>query len=230
MRLLVVEDNAQLASLIAKLLKENGFAVDAVATADAALAAMDTAHYDLLLLDLSLPGGDGADILKAIRRRGRSTPVLVATARADVTQRVQTLNEGADDYLVKPFSLEELLARVRALLRRSPQLAETVLTAGNVALDTASLTLQVADTPIEVPRRELVVLATLLRQCGRLVSRQNLINAVYSFDDEVTPNAIEAAVSRLRRRLEAHGATVSITAMRGLGYILVPADVHTPTL
>ena len=224
MRLLVIEDNARLASLIANLLREHGFAVDSVDTVEAALAALETASYDLILLDLSLPGGDGADILKTIRRRGQGTPVLVATARADVTQRVQTLNQGADDYLVKPFSLEELLARVRALLRRPPQLAQTVLTAGNIALDTTSLTLTIAGTAVEMPRRELGVLATLLHHNGRLVTKQQLTDAIYSFDDEVTPNAIEAAVSRLRRRLETHRATVSVTAMRGLGYIVVPTD------
>jgi DNA-binding response OmpR family regulator len=226
MRLLVVEDNKQLASLITKLLDENGFTVDAVETVDAALAALDTATYSLILLDLSLPGGDGTDILRAVRRRGQGIPVLVATARADVMQRVHTLNQGADDYLVKPFSLDELLARVRALLRRPSQLAETVLTAGNIALDTNSLTLTVAHGLVEMPRRELGVLATLLRQRGRLVTKQQLTDAIYSFDDEVTPNAVEAVVSRLRRRLEAHGATISVTAMRGLGYILVPVETH----
>jgi DNA-binding response OmpR family regulator len=224
MRLLVVEDNARLASLIANLLQDHGFAVDSVENVEAALADLETTSYDLILLDLSLPDGDGVDILKRIRRRGQATPVLVATARADVTQRVQTLNQGADDYLVKPFSLEELLARVRALLRRPPQLAQTVLTAGNVALGSASLTLTVGGIPLEMPRRELGVLATLLRHDGRLVTKQQLTDSIYSFDDEVTPNAIEAAVSRLRRRLEAHRATVSVTAMRGLGYIVVPTD------
>jgi DNA-binding response OmpR family regulator len=227
MRLLVVEDNARLASVIAKLLTENGFAVDTVDTVEAALAALDSATFDLILLDLSLPGGDGLDLLKNLRRRGQGVPVLVATARADVIQRVQTLNQGADDYLVKPFSLEELLARVRALLRRPRQLADTVLVAGNVALDTTSMTLKIAESVIDVPRRELGVLASLLRQNGRLVTKQQLTDAIYSFDDAVTPNAIEAAVSRLRRRLEAHGATVAVNAMRGLGYILVLADAHS---
>jgi DNA-binding response OmpR family regulator len=226
MRLLVVEDNERLASLITRLLDENGYTVDTVEAADAALAALGSASYDLILLDLSLPGGDGIDILKTIRRRGQGTPVLVATARADVTQRVQTLNQGADDYLVKPFSFEELLARVRALLRRPLQMVEAVLSAGNVTLDTSSLRLTIAEAPVVMPRRELGVLAALLRQRGRLVTKKQLIDATYSFDDEVTPNAIEAAVSRLRRRLETYGATASVTAMRGLGYILTPVEAH----
>jgi DNA-binding response OmpR family regulator len=221
MRLLVIEDNEKLASLMKKLLSDNAFAVDAVPTVEEAKAALDVAHYDLIVLDLRLPDQDGGELLRWLRRCGQGTPVLVATARADVDQRVQLLNEGADDYLVKPFSLDELLARVRALLRRPPQVAQNVLTAGNVALDTAAMTLRIDDEPVvDLPRRELAVLATLLAQKGRLLPRQKLEDAVYSFDSEVTPNALEAAISRLRRRLEARNATVTITAMRGLGYIL----------
>ncbi len=225
MRLLVIEDNEKLASLMKKLLSDGGYTVDAVPTAQAGKAALDVTEYDLIVLDLSLPDQDGTELLRSLRGGGHATPVLVATARADVAQRVQTLNQGADDYLVKPFSLDELLARVRALLRRPRQVTQTVLTAGNVALDTSAMTLRVDGSPVlDLPRREFAVLAALLGQKGRLLPRQKLEDAVYSFDDEVTPNAIEAAVSRLRRRLEAHDATVAITAMRGLGYILSERD------
>jgi DNA-binding response OmpR family regulator len=220
MRLLVVEDNAKLAALLTKLLGDRAYAVDNVASIEEARAALGTAKYDLILLDLALPDGDGREILRALRGSGRGVPVLVATARADVTQRVKALDEGADDYLVKPFSLDELLARVRALLRRPPQTMKTILASGNVTLDTASLALAVGGQAIEAPRRELSVLTVLLRNEGRLVTRGKLEEAIYSFDDEVTPNAMEAAVSRLRRRLEAHGASVTVTAMRGLGYVL----------
>lgn len=158
MRLLIVEDNERLASVIAKLLSEHAFVVDRVATVDAALAALEVAAYDLILLDLTLPDGEGAEVLRRLRRRGQGTPVLVMTARADVVQRVQTLDEGADDYLVKPVSLDELLARVRALLRRPRQLVGAVLTVGNVALDTAAPSLTINDTVVEIPRRELGVL------------------------------------------------------------------------
>ena len=222
MRLLIVEDNERLATLVSRLLSEQAFAVDTVASVDAALAALAVATYDLVLLDLALPDGEGADVLRAIRDRGHGTPVLVATARGEVEQRVRMLDLGADDYLVKPFSFDELLARVRALLRRPRQIADPMLSAGNIRLDTAALTLWVNDQPVETPRRELGVLAALMRSQGRLLPRQKLTDSVYSFDNEVTPNAIEAAVSRLRRRLEAHGANVTVTAMRGLGYILAP--------
>jgi len=223
-RLLIVEDNERLAAVIAKLLTERAFAVDSVGTVDEALAAMAAASYDLILLDLSLPDGEGADVLRRVRQKGHGTPVLVMTARADVVQRVQTLDEGADDYVVKPVSLDELLARVRALLRRPRQIAGSVLSVANVTLDTVALTLSVDGVVIETPRRELGVLIALMSSQGRLLAKQKLVDAVYSFDQEVTPNAVEAVVSRLRRRLEAHGANVTITAMRGLGYILAPSN------
>jgi DNA-binding response OmpR family regulator len=220
MRLLVVEDNLRLSALTAKLLVENLFAVDTVGTVDEARAAVQLVDYDLVLLDLSLPDGDGSDILRSLRRAGRTTRILVSTARADVVQRVELLNDGADDYLVKPYSLDELLARIRALLRRPCETNQTVLEAGQLSLDTASLTLRVAGQVTPLPRRELGVLATLLRSRGRLVPKRKLEEAVYSFDNEVTPNALEAVISRLRRRLDGLDAAVTITAMRGLGYIL----------
>ena len=128
MRLLIVEDNEKLAALMAKLLAENLYSVDTVETIDEARAAIEVVDYDLILLDLSLPDGDGGEILRSLRRAGQTTRILVATARADVVQRVETLNDGADDYLVKPFSLDELLARIRALLRRPSETKQSVLT------------------------------------------------------------------------------------------------------
>jgi DNA-binding response OmpR family regulator len=220
MRLLIVEDNEKLATLMASLLRHNLYSVDRVANVEDARSAIEIIDYDLILLDLSLPDGDGGEILRSLRREGQATRILVATARADVVQRVETLNDGADDYLVKPFSLDELLARIRALLRRPSETKQAVLTVGRLALDTESLTLRVTGNVTPLPRRELGVLLTLLRNQGRLVPRRKLEEAVYSFDNEVTPNAIEAAVSRLRRRLDGLDAAVTITAMRGIGYIL----------
>jgi DNA-binding response OmpR family regulator len=220
MRLLVVEDNPKLSALLVDLLNDQSYAVDAAATVEDARAALDVASYDLIILDLGLPDGDGGTVLRQLRRHGRGVPVLVATARTEVVQRVKTLDEGADDYLVKPYSLQELLARVRALLRRPAEALNPVVTAGNVALDTARFAVSIEATLVEMPRRELAVLDILMRNQGRLVSRGALEDAVYSFDAEVTPNAIEAAISRLRKRLECNGATVAVTAMRGLGYIL----------
>jgi len=224
MKLLVVEDNPRLAAVMTKLLADNGLTVDSVATIEDARAALSLATYDLVLLDLALPDGYGGDLLRSLRTAWQPTPVLVATARGDVSDRVQLLNAGADDYLVKPFSLDELLARIRALLRRPRQTAPNLLEAGNIALDTVSQTLTVAGRPIEVLRLELRVLGALLAQRGKLLARERLEQAVYSMEAEVTPNAIEAAISRLRRRLDSNGATVTITAMRGLGYILAERE------
>lgn len=224
MRLLVVEDNPKLAGLIASLLSKHAFAVDVAPTVDEARAALDTAEYDAILLDLSLPDADGADLLRSVRRKGSGVPVIVATARADVSERVAKLNEGADDYIVKPFSLEELLARVKAVLRRPRQSIGLVLRAGNVELDEAQHVVAISGERIEMPRRELALLQALLRHQRRPVAREKLLDSLYSFDAEVTPNALEAAVSRLRRRLEANGASVTVVAMRGLGYMLGPLE------
>lgn len=224
MRVLLVEDNATFAALLAKLLTESGFAVDVAATRAEAEAAFGAADYALVLLDLTLPDGDGRDMLRALRKAGKGTLVLVATAHGHLAERVQTLDAGADDYLVKPFAPEELLARVRALLRRPRQIRPNLLTLGNMSLDTRALSLTVGGSAVELPRRELAVLTELMGSRGKLLSRERLEQAIYPFDAEVTPNAIEAAVSRLRRRLEAAGANVSITAMRGLGYLLAERE------
>jgi len=220
MKLLMVEDSPRLAGVMGKLLRDSGMTVDAVTTVADARAALALGGYDTILLDLSLPDGDGTDLLRELRRAGDATPILVATARGEVTDRVALLNAGADDYLVKPFSLDELLARIRALLRRPPQTAPSVLKAGNVALDTQAQSVTVAGAPLDLPRLELRILAALMGRRGQLLARARLEQAVYSLDAEVTPNAIEAAISRLRRRLEGAAATVAITAMRGLGYAL----------
>lgn len=222
MRLLIVEDNRRLAELIGTSLKEQAFVVDSVANVGAASAALRLASYDLILLDLALPDADGEVILRSLRASGQPTPVLVMTARADVVHRVRVLNEGADDYLVKPFTLEELLARVRALLRRPPQITGHVHQAGNVVLDSRSLFAHVDGLAADLPRLEFAVLAALMQSQGRLLPKKKLEDAAYSFDSEVTANALEAVISRLRRRLEALGANVTITSMRGLGYILTP--------
>lgn len=220
MKILIVEDNQRLAALMQTLVTENGHSTDVTGTIDEARAALALVQYDLVLLDLSLPDGDGRDILNAIRQSQRNSFVLVVTARGDVVNRVQALNAGADDYIVKPFDDDELIARIRAVGRRARQLRDEVLTLGNVALDTASLTLTVAERVVSIPRRELSVLSKLLEQHGRVLRRESLENAVYSLDSEVSSNAVEAVVSRLRRRLDSVDASIQIEAMRGIGYIL----------
>ena len=224
MRILIVEDNARLAGLMAKLMVDAGQVVDSVGTVDEARAALAVVDYDVVLLDLSLPDGDGRDILNAIRQSQNNAFVLIVTARGDVVNRVQALNAGADDYIVKPFSDDELIARVRAIGRRPRQMRNEILSAGNIRLDTGSLTLTVGEQVVVVPRRELTALSALLAEQGRVLRREDLEKAIYSLESSVTGNAVEAAVSRLRRRLEVANATVEIVAMRGIGYILTERD------
>ncbi len=220
MRLLVVEDSERLASLMVKILKNSGHVVDVADTVDMAHAAINFVDYDVVILDLSLPDGDGRDILKSLRQNKRDALVLVVTAKGDVVSRVQALNAGADDYVVKPVEGDELIARVRALGRRAGQLQSDTLMSGNVCLDKVSLTLTVEGRLIGIPPHELNALSALMNSQGRVLRREKLEQAIYDFDHEVTENAIEATISRLRRRLESSGATIEIVAMRGIGYVL----------
>ncbi len=220
MRILLIEDHDRFAELLRALLERNGYSTDRVSGIAEAQAALAVVAFDGIVLDLGLADGDGIDLVRAIRRSGNGIPVLAATARSGLTAIVKALDDGIDDYLVKPFAPEELLARLRALLRRPRQVESAELTAGNVVLDTTARAVRVEGRPLAVPPREFHVLATLLRSQGRVTPRDRLENAVYTLDDAVTPNAIEAVVSRLRRRLEVSGATVAIEAMRGLGYVV----------
>jgi two-component system, OmpR family, response regulator QseB len=220
MRILLVEDNPRLAELIAEGLTSAGNVTDTATTLLEAQDHLCGFDYDLIILDIRLPDGSGRELLRSIRCQGRCTPVLVATAVTDTPHRVATLDEGADDYLGKPFEMNELVARVRAILRRPRQMTQTTLTLANLALDLERQSVEVDGLAIEFSRRELNALAILLRSGGSLVSRRRFEQALYSSDDEVTPNALEAVVSRLRKRLDLAGAAVSITAMRGIGYVL----------
>ncbi len=220
MRLLVVDDNAKLRQLLVGLFTGARYAVDAVGTAGEALDAVASVQYDLVLLELRLPDADGGTVLRALRSQGRGTPVLIGTAVSDLERRVELLDAGADDYMIKPFSSDELLARVRALLRRPPNVLNRVLSISNISLDTNSRALQVDGDSVEMTRREIAVLETLMRNRTRPVAKRALEEAVYSFAEEVSPNAIEAAVSRVRRRLDGAGARVTISAARGMGYLL----------
>ncbi len=220
MRLLLIEDNRALSELMAQGLMRAGFAVDAFGTADDALQALGDIAYDMLILDLGLPDRDGVDLLKQIRARGLTLPVIMVTARGGVDDRVAGLNLGADDYLVKPFEMDELVARCRALLRRPGGRSSVLLNVGNVELDTVTGELRIADAPVEIGRREYEILLHLARQAGRVVPKTRLEEALYGFGEEVTPNAIEAHVSRLRKRFSAGAATASIHTVRGIGYLM----------
>ncbi|HEX5377228.1 MAG TPA: response regulator transcription factor [Phenylobacterium sp.] len=222
MRLLLIEDNHQLAELIVDGLVRNGFVVDWSESLEAGAEARTLAPYDAILLDIGLPDGDGLDLVRRMRRQNDATPVLILTARGELGDRVAGLDLGADDYLVKPFDVAELAARCRALLRRPGACLGVVLQSGNVALDAASRTVTVAGVPMAAPPRELALLEHLLRRAGQVVPKPTLEEQLYAMGAEVTPNALEVAVSRLRKRLAAAGADTTLKTVHGVGYALLP--------
>ncbi|MES2897862.1 MAG: response regulator transcription factor [Pseudomonadota bacterium] len=221
MRLLLVEDNRRLGALIVEGLVREGFAVDWRASLEAGLEARALAAYDVILLDLGLPDGDGLDLLRRVREDGDSTPILVLTARGELGDRVAGLDLGADDYLVKPFEVAEVAARCRALLRRPGACLSVVLSYGNIALDTSTRAVTVAGAPVQASPREAALLEQMLRHAGQVVRRSSLDDHLYAMDAEVTPNALEVAVSRLRKRLGAAGADVALRTVHGVGYALI---------
>jgi two-component system, OmpR family, response regulator QseB len=226
MRILLVEDNDRLADLVGQGLRAGGFAVDAFTSLGDADAAMATVAYDAVVLDLGLPDGDGLDLLKTVRQRGDSLPVLVLTARDGVDDRVRGLNVGADDYVVKPFAMAELLARVRALLRRPGNALGVRLSCGQVTMDTTSREVWIAEAVVALPRRETEMLEQLLRRAGRVVPKRSLEEGLYGFDDDVSANTVEVLMSRLRKRLLQTGADVTIHTLRGVGYMLAETEAQ----
>lgn len=220
MRLLLIEDNPRLAEFIGRSLDRAGFAVDPVGSIADAEAVLGTIAYDLVILDLGLPDGDGMDLLPRIRSKLGDLPILILTARDDLQARVAGLNQGADDYLLKPFAVEELVARLNALLRRPGQAIGTALDLGNLSFDQASRTVSIDHKPIRLSRRETDVLELLLRRTGRVVTKAALEESVYGFNEEVASNSIEVAVHRLRKSLAAAEAQVVIHTLRGIGYVI----------
>ena len=219
MRLLLVEDNDRLAQLVVKGLSEAGFTVDRVARLDEAAAALAAGKFDTVVLDLSLPDGDGGAWLRERRAAGDKLPVLMLTARASTGDKVKGLNSGADDYLSKPFEMEELVARLKALLRRPGGVLGLTLELGRLSFDTVHREAAVVGRRLSLSASELTLLELLLRRAGRVVPRRLLEEGLYGFDDEVGPNSLEAHVSRLRKKLEAAAAGVQIHTLRGVGYL-----------
>lgn len=220
MRILLIEDELELASALCAALKRYDMIADhAVTLALGEAAALSDVH-DAIVLDRRLPDGDGVSLVPRLRARGVRTPVIVLTARGELADRVDGLDAGADDYLVKPFAVEELLARLRALLRRPAHLASDTIRVGRIAFDPAGRTAEVDGRPLELPRRELLLLEALLRRHGRTVLRGVIEEAVYGFDDEIQSNTLDAHVSRLRRKLAEADAGVEIHGIRGIGYLL----------
>lgn len=222
MRLLLVEDDLMVASGIKLGLADAGYTVDWVGSAERAEQALDKDSFDAAILDIGLPGEDGLALTRHIRERGLTLPVLILTARDALHDRVQGLDLGADDYMVKPFELPELLARLRALLRRSQAATSAVLSFGALEMDTAHRRVTLAGQPVELGPREWTVLEYMLMQTPKPVAKDKLLATLTGWDKEITPNAIEVYVSRLRAKLEPAG--IAVRAIRGFGYRLEGAD------
>jgi two-component system OmpR family response regulator len=218
MRILIAEDDQVLADGLLRTLRVNGYAVDHVASGSEADAALSTQEFDLLILDLGLPRLHGFDVLKKVRARGSATPVLILTAADSVEERVKGLDLGADDYMAKPFSLQELEARVRALARRGMGAASNVIKHGPLTFDTTGRVAYINDAMVELSARELGLLEVLLQRAGRLVSKDQLVERLCEWGDEVSNNAIEVYIHRLRKKIEQ--GPIRIATVRGLGYCL----------
>jgi DNA-binding response OmpR family regulator len=223
MRLLVVEDNEELAQLLTSGLQSAGFEVDVLTSADAARNALAVTHYAALILDLGLPDADGLTILRQLRHRKDPIPVLILTARGSVHDRIGGLRSGADDYLVKPFAFDELVARLEALLRRPGQLLGSSLQAANLTFDTASRQVFIDDKPQNLSSREAAVLELLMRRKGNVISKKLIEDQIFGLAGEVASNAAEVYVHRLRRQLADRGARVKIQTIRGIGYVMSEA-------
>ncbi|MBX9685521.1 MAG: response regulator transcription factor [Candidatus Obscuribacterales bacterium] len=218
MRILLAEDDEILSNGISKALRQCGYTVDHVASGADADVALAAAPFDLAILDLGLPQIDGLEVLKRLRSSGKRFPVLIVTARDGLDDRVSGLDLGADDYMTKPFDLPELEARVRALIRRSNYGAETEIIYGPVCLDTVSRSISIAGEAVEFSSRELAVFELLLQRPGRVVSKEQLLEHMYGFEEEVSQNAVEVLIHRLRKKIESYG--LSVRTIRGLGYVL----------
>jgi DNA-binding response OmpR family regulator len=220
---LLIEDEARIVELLVAALSQSGFAVDAVRSCAEGRAAITAAPYDAAVLDLGLPDGNGIKLLAAVRAGGSEIPILILTARDAVEDRVCGLDSGADDYLVKPFAISELVARVKALLRRPGGALGTVLQAGNVAFDTIAREVRIGGAYVVLPRRETATLEQLMRRLGRVVPRAVLEEKLYGIDEEIESNAVPVHVHHLRRKLLESGASIEIHTVRGVGYLLEEA-------
>ncbi len=218
MRVLVIEDDTTLGHALQEFLAEQGYAVDWLTGGDQVLGAVAGQTYDLLLLDLNLPGMSGLDVLRQLRSGGQQTPVLILTARDGLEDRVAGLDAGADDYVTKPFELAELAARVRAFARRRTGLAQPMLEAGPLVFDTVGREVRVGGERLALSVRELSVLEMLMGRVGRVVTKHQIVNSLSAWDADFSENAVEVYVYRLRKRLDGTGA--SIRTVRGFGYLL----------
>jgi DNA-binding response OmpR family regulator len=220
MRILVVEDDSRMADVIAKGLRENSYAVDIAHDGDAGLYQTSINDYDVIILDVLLPKRDGFEVCRELRTRGNTTPILMLTARAAIDDRITGLDAGADDYLTKPFSFRELLARIHALLRRDAQLRPDVLEIGDLVLDSVSHRVARANREVQLTAKEYALLEYLARRAGQLVSRAEI--AAHVWDDTFDPfsNTIEVYMNRLRKKIDGNHTVKLLHTRRGEGYSL----------
>jgi DNA-binding response OmpR family regulator len=218
MKLLLIEDNAELSHWLASLLRQQDFIVDTVADGQAADQLLQAHHYDLAILDLNLPGLSGKGVLRRLRERQSALPVIVLTASAALDQKVVCLEIGADDYLVKPIEVPELVARIKALIRRLVPGKANDIVCGDLAYDLPTRQFTLAGQALTLPPRERSLLEALVLQLGRTVSKQALHDSIFAQEDEAGTDAVDLYVHRLRRRLEGHQA--AIITLRGVGYLL----------
>ena len=220
MRVLVVEDDKKTASFVRKALQAEGFAVDVCHHGDDALAAARIAPFDGIVLDIMLPGRDGLSVLRQLRERKNATPVLLLSARGEVNERVEGLNAGADDYLPKPFELAELIARVRALTRRSAENKSNILRVADLVLDTISRHARRGESDIELTAREYRLLEFLMRSAGRLCGRMMILEKVWDYDFDPNTNLVDVYIMRLREKIDANFEPKLLHTVRGTGYVL----------
>ncbi|MFH1171286.1 MAG: response regulator transcription factor [bacterium] len=221
MRILLIEDEHKIAQALKKGLEQESYAVDILFDGDSGMARALQGHFDLLIIDRMLPGGhDGLDICREMRKAGLHHPILVLTARDKTSDRIEGLDSGADDYLVKPFSFEELLARIRALLRRPNQTLGTVLRVGDLELHPETFTVWRAEKAISLSNKEFALLEYLMRNPERILSKDQIIQHVWDFDADILPNTVEAFIASLRQKVDRPFSKHLIKTVRGFGYQL----------
>ncbi|HET6526344.1 response regulator transcription factor [Sphingopyxis sp.] len=220
-RIILVEDNARIGALTAEGLSAMGFCCDIAPTLAEASELLAATSYDIVVLDLGMPDGDGREWLMVERSHGLATPVIMLTARSALGDRIDGLDAGADDYLIKPFAVEELGARVRALLRRPGARLSAQLSVGSIEFDTIARTGTCSGEPLHLSQREAALLELMLVKAGSVVSRDQIEASLYPFDDPVTPNAIEVLVSRVRKKLATLGVHDQLVTLRGVGYLMI---------
>lgn len=220
MRILVVEDDRKTSGFVRGALKAEGFAVDVLDNGDDALAAINASPFDAVVLDVMVPGRDGLSVVRQLRNRNNHTPVLLLSARGQVNERVEGLNAGADDYLAKPFALDELIARVRALTRRGGEAKSLVLRVDGLTLDTTTRVAVRGQRTFELTSREYRLLEYLMRSAGRICTRMMIFEKVWDYDFDPGSNIIDVYVSRLRQKIDAGFDTKLVHCVRGVGYVM----------